>query len=172
MRPQTTASGLLPAGKASTATRIIYFQSRLRFCPTDETNSERSYIQYASYYSNYWRINIQQAPFRRRVIESKPGQTLVFDPDGLKVVCAPARFWERGAHCFVGRRFSFGSMDVPFILDVRLVDAPAGVTQEKGHTGFRIHLHSAVLASIFLARRIQPPLSLVDREAEFCVPTN
>ena len=28
---------------------------------------------------------------------------------------------------------------IPFILDVRLVDAPAGVTQEEGHTGF-LHL--------------------------------
>ena len=35
---------------------------------------------------------------------------------------------------------------IPFILDVRLVDAPAGVTQEKGHTGFLIHLPSMVLA--------------------------
>ena len=33
---------------------------------------------------------------------------------------------------------------IPFILDVRLVDAPAGVTQEEGHTGF-LHLPSAVL---------------------------
>ena len=31
---------------------------------------------------------------------------------------------------------------------------------------------SAVFALIFLARRIQPFLSLVDREVEFCVPTN
>ena len=52
----------------------------------------------------------------------------------------------------------------PFILDVRLVDIPAGVTQEEGHTGFLIHLPSAVLAFIYLARRIQPFLSLVDRE--------
>ena len=27
----------------------------------------------------------------------------------------------------------------PFILDVRLVDVPAGVIQEEGHTGFLIH---------------------------------
>ena len=52
---------------------------------------------------------------------------------------------------------------IPFILDVRLVDAPAGVTQEEGHTGF-LHLPSEVLALIFLARGIQPSLSLVDRE--------
>ena len=46
------------------------------------------------------------------------------------------------------------------------LDVPAGVTQEEGHTGFLIHL-SAVRALIFLARRIQPFLSLVDREVEF-----
>ena len=56
---------------------------------------------------------------------------------------------------------------IPFFLDVRLVDAPAGVTQEEGHAGFFIHLPSAVLALIFLARRIQPSLSLIDREVEF-----
>ena len=58
---------------------------------------------------------------------------------------------------------------IPFILDVRFVDVPAGVTQEEGHTGIVIHLPSAVLAIIFLARRIQPFLSLIDREVEFCV---
>ena len=46
---------------------------------------------------------------------------------------------------------------------------PAGVTQEEGHTGFLIHLPSAVRALIFLASRIQPFLSLVDREVEFCL---
>ena len=42
------------------------------------------------------------------------------------------------------------------------------VTQEEGHTGF-LRLPSAALALIFLARRIQPFLSLVDREVEFCL---
>ena len=60
---------------------------------------------------------------------------------------------------------------IPFILNVWLVDVPAGVTQEEGHTGF-LHLTSAVLALIFLARRMQPFLSLVDREVEFFVLTN
>ena len=50
-----------------------------------------------------------------------------------------------------------------FILDVRVVDAPAGITQEEGRTRF-LHISSAVLALIFLGRRIQPSLSLVDRE--------
>ena len=44
------------------------------------------------------------------------------------------------------------------------LDVPAGVTQEEGHTGFLIHLLPAVRALIFLARRIQPFLSLVDCE--------
>ena len=52
------------------------------------------------------------------------------------------------------------------------LDVPAGVTQEEDHTGFLIHLPSAVRALIFVARRIQPFLSLVDREVEFCVLTN
>ena len=47
------------------------------------------------------------------------------------------------------------------------LDVPAGVTQEEGHTGFLIHLPSALRALIFVARRIQPSLSLVDREVEF-----
>ena len=51
------------------------------------------------------------------------------------------------------------------------MDVPAGVTQEEGDTGFSIHLLSVVLALIFLARRIQPFLSLVDRNVEFCVLT-
>ena len=46
------------------------------------------------------------------------------------------------------------------------LDVPAGVTQEEGHTRFLIHLLFAVRALIFLARRIRPFLSLVDREVE------
>ena len=52
-----------------------------------------------------------------------------------------------------------------------LLDVPAGVTQEKGHKGLFIHLSFAVRALLFLARRIQPLLSLVDREIEFCALT-
>ena len=50
------------------------------------------------------------------------------------------------------------------------MDVPAGVTQEEGHTRF-LHLPAAVLALNLLARRIQPFLSLVDREPEFCALT-
>ena len=41
----------------------------------------------------------------------------------------------------------------------------------SGYTGFFVHLLSAVRALIFLARRIQSFLSLVDCEVEFCVLT-
>ena len=37
---------------------------------------------------------------------------------------------------------------IPFILDVRFADVPAGVIQEECHTGM-LHLPSAVLALIF-----------------------
>ena len=53
------------------------------------------------------------------------------------------------------------------------LDVPAGVTQDTGGRSHRIFLppllSSAVRALIFHARRIQPFLSLVDREVEFCV---
>ena len=52
----------------------------------------------------------------------------------------------------------------PSTLDIKFVGRTS-----RGHTGFLIHLLSAVRALIFLARRIQPFLSLVDREVEFCV---
>ena len=51
------------------------------------------------------------------------------------------------------------------------LDVTAGVTQEEGNTGFPFHLLSAVHAFVFLARMIQPFLSLVDREVDFCVLT-
>ena len=55
----------------------------------------------------------------------------------------------------------------PFILDIKFVGRTSrGHTEEEGHTGFFIHLLSAVRALIFLARRIEPFLSLVDREVE------
>ena len=44
------------------------------------------------------------------------------------------------------------------------MDAPAGVTQEEGNSGV-FHLPSAGLALMFMASRIQPSLSLVDRKS-------
>ena len=47
-----------------------------------------------------------------------------------------------------------------------------GSHRRKVTQDFLIHLPSAVRALIFVARRIQPFLSLVGREVEFCVLTN
>ena len=54
------------------------------------------------------------------------------------------------------------------------MDVPAGVTQEEGHTGFLIHLPSAVLALAFFREKDSAVLffSVVDRELKFCVLTN
>ena len=49
IRSSTAADGLLPAGKPFTTTRITFYQPRLRFCPTEETDSEKTSTQYASY---------------------------------------------------------------------------------------------------------------------------
>ena len=51
------------------------------------------------------------------------------------------------------------------------VNDSAGVTTEEGRTGILIHLASAMLAYFFLSRRIQPSLSLVYRDVEFCILT-
>ena len=65
----------------------------------------------------------------------------------------------------------------PFILDIKFVGRTSrGHTEGRSHrishhTGFLIRLLSAVRAFIFLARRIQQFLSLVDREVESCVLT-
>ena len=68
----------------------------------------------------------------------------------------PPDFRGRGVCYIINRLLIVLCVVNPFILDVRLVDVPAGVTHEEGHTGFLIHLPSAVLALIFFARRIQP----------------
>ena len=67
------------------------------------------------------------------------------------------------------RTMLFVCIIIRIILDVRLVDVPAGVTLKEGHKGF-LRLPSAVLALFFIARRIQPSLSLVDREVDFVYP--
>ena len=75
------AGGVLPTGQTSTAARITFDRPPFWFCLTEETNLRTS-ILYASYYSIFGWINNQQAPFWPRVIKTKPGQNLVFDPGG------------------------------------------------------------------------------------------
>ena len=91
---------------------------------------------------------------------------IVFQPFSISAECNP---WGAG----VWLEYVCVCVVILFILDVRLVDAPAEVTQqEEGHTVF-LHLLSGVFALIFIGRMIQPAsLSLVNSEVEFCVPTN
>ena len=66
IRSPTVAGGLLPAGEASTTTRINFYQRHHRFCPTEETNSERS-TQYALHYNNSFWWNQLPAPSRSTI---------------------------------------------------------------------------------------------------------
>ena len=60
---------------------------------------------------------------------------------------------------------------IPFILDVRLVDVPAGVTKEEGHTGF-LYISFCCACLDFSLKKDSAVLSLIYCEVEFCVPTN
>ena len=52
-RTLTATGGLLPASTASTATRTIFHQSPLWFCPTKEMNSRMTSMQNATTYSSF-----------------------------------------------------------------------------------------------------------------------
>ena len=86
MRTLTASGDLRPAGKASTATRIIFYHPPLWFYPTEEINS-RTLIQYAMDYSTFWKM---------KVLETKSSQALVFDPGsftGRLRACPFLRTW-------------------------------------------------------------------------------
>ena len=72
MGTPTVAGGLLPTGKTSTATMSIFQQLPLGFCLTKEIKSRTS-NHYAIVNSSFWKL---------KVIETKSGQTLLFDPGG------------------------------------------------------------------------------------------
>ena len=94
---------------------------------------------------------------KKKIVRKNPSS---FDFTGIRTHVPTSEGFELPAECVC--------VVLPIILDVRLlVDVPAGVTQEECHTGFLIHLPSAVLALFSFARRIQPFLSLVSREVEF-----
>ena len=71
MRTLTAAGGLLPTGKTSTATKIIFHQLPLWFFLTKEIKFRTS--QCATDYSNFWKL---------KILETKSRQNLVFDPGG------------------------------------------------------------------------------------------
>ena len=94
MRSPTAAGGLLPAGKASIATRTTFNQPPLRLYLTKETNSNKTSTQYVSYNSSFWRNYLLAVPSCRRVIETKSGQNRMFDP-GDSQGCFRARLFLR-----------------------------------------------------------------------------
>ena len=87
----------IPAGTASTAIRTIFPQPLFSWSLGEVTKKSNS------------RTNNQLAPFCWRIIIHAKSRQKVWCsiPAVLQVVYAPARFWEGGARCFVGR-FSFG----------------------------------------------------------------
>ena len=104
MHSSTAAGGLLRAGKTSTATKITFNQSPLRLYSAEETNSKKSPTPYVSYDSSFFQeSNLPAAPSCWRVIETKFRQIGRSIPAVFKIVSAPARLWELGAHCFVVR---------------------------------------------------------------------
>ena len=94
------ADGLLPAGTASTATRIIFPRplflgasvKRPRKVPAGQTSTS---LPLAA---------------RRRLFRRKQGKLWCSIQAAVQIVYAPAHFWESGARCFVWRCL-FGSCD-------------------------------------------------------------
>ena len=99
MRSPTAAGGLLPTGKTSTATKTTFEHPTLWFCLTEDTDLGTS-TPSTLYDSSFRRSNLLAASCRR-VTETKSDKIGCLIQVVLKVVSAPACFWERGAPCFV-----------------------------------------------------------------------
>ena len=108
MRSRIAAGGLLPTGKTSTATKTTFDHPTLWFCLTTKKKKMRTSTPSASYDSSFRRNNLLASPSCQRVIETKSGKMGCSIQAVINVVSAPARFWERGARCFM-KRFSFWS---------------------------------------------------------------
>ena len=108
MRTTTAAGGLLPTGEISTATKTTFNKSPLRLYSTKETNTKMTNVWTSVPSAWYDRsfcnllLPLPAGGLLRQNLSRKierPIQAV------LKVVSAPARFWERGARCFVVRLF-------------------------------------------------------------------
>ena len=107
MRSPRAAGSLLPTGETSTATKTTFDYSTVWFCQTEETHSERTSTPSAWYDSGFREINCLLPPPAGGSSRQNRGKIGCSIQAVLKVVSAPARFWERGARCFVGR-FALG----------------------------------------------------------------
>ena len=85
MRSPTAASGLLPAGESSTATKTTFDHPTLWFCLTKETHL-RTLTQSISYDSSFfWENNFSTAPPPfRGVYETESWQNRMFDSGGSR----------------------------------------------------------------------------------------
>ena len=83
----TAASGLVPTGKASTATETNFRHPPLWFCSTEETdpeaNCKRTLTPYASFDSSSF-LRLLAAAYCYRVVETKSRQIMTFDPGGSR----------------------------------------------------------------------------------------
>ena len=81
------ACGLVPTGEASTASETTLNEPPLRFCLTEETDlkakNSRTSVPSASYNSSSFR-RLSATPYCRRVVDTKSGQNMTFDPGGSR----------------------------------------------------------------------------------------
>ena len=92
MRSPSAAGGLLPTGEAFTATNTTLDKLSLRFYLTEETDSKtnwRDQILYVSYDSNF----LPAAYSFRMVIETKSGESRMFDSGGSQGRLRACPFW-------------------------------------------------------------------------------
>ena len=101
-RRTTPASGFLPTGKSSTATKIIFNKSPLQFYSTEGATYK---------YGLQFHPSGTTAASGNCLLPPPAGELLKQNPDKigrsiqaiLKVISAPAYFWERGARLFAVR---------------------------------------------------------------------
>ena len=105
MRSPTATGGLLPAGKASTTTRITFYHPRLRFCLKD-INSIRLVLQFLVKQSACFPLQVEGYTKKIKSDSGVRSRRLYRSSTHLPVFC------ERGGRCFVGR-FFIGSRMIP-----------------------------------------------------------
>ena len=88
MLTSTTVDGLQHSGSASTTRGTSFFQP----------------LPWRQWYNNPREKLLSVCPFlcRRKAIETKLRQNMVFDPGGYSGRLCCYLFWESGANCFVG----------------------------------------------------------------------
>ena len=80
MRTTTAAGGLVSTGKTSTETETTLNEPFLQFFSAEEANCKKDPTPSASYGSSVW--NLLAASSFRKVIETKSGENMTFDPGG------------------------------------------------------------------------------------------